>query len=144
MLVHQILNSKPDHSVTTILPGATVTQAVELLASRGIGALIVSADGKVALGILSERDVVREIGRRGPACLTETVEAMMTRDLVGCTRNDTADQVLQRMTNGRFRHMPVVEAGQMVGLISIGDVVKARLMDLSAEKDALEGMIKGF
>ena len=144
MLVHQILNSKSNHDVATILPGATVADAVEVLASRRIGALVVSVDGKVALGILSERDVVRELGRRGPACLTETVEAMMTRDLVGCTRGDTADAVLHRMTDGRFRHMPVIEAGQMVGLISIGDVVKARLLDLAAEKDALEGMIKGF
>ena len=144
MLVHQILNSKSNHDVATVLPEATVADAVELLASRRIGALVVSTDGKLALGILSERDVVRELGRRGPACLTETVEAMMTRDLVGCTREDTADVVLQQMTDGRFRHMPVIEAGQMVGLISIGDVVKARLLDLSAEKDALEGMIKGF
>ena len=144
MLVHQILNSKSNHDVATILPGATVADAVEVLASRRIGALVVSVDGKVALGILSERDVMRELGRRGPACLTETVEAMMTRNLVGCTREDTADVVLQQMTDGRFRHMPVIEAGQMVGLISIGDVVKARLLDLAAEKDALEGMIKGF
>jgi CBS domain-containing protein len=144
MLVHQILKSKSDDGVATVAPGATVAQAVDMLSSRRIGALIVSTDGKVALGILSERDVVRELGRRGPACLAEKVEAMMTRDLVGCTRDDSADQVLQRMTNGRFRHMPVIEAGQMVGLISIGDVVKARLMDLAAEKDALEGMIKGF
>ncbi len=144
MLVHQILNSKSNHDVATVLPEATVADAVEVLASRRIGALVVSVDGKVALGILSERDVMRELGRRGPACLTETVEAMMTRDLVGCTRDDTADVVLQQMTDGRFRHMPVIEAGQMVGLISIGDVVKARLLDLAAEKDALEGMIKGF
>ena len=144
MLVHQILKSKSDDGVATIAPDLTVAQAVDMLSARRIGALIVSTDGKVALGILSERDVVRELGRRGPAILAEKVEAMMTRDLVGCTRDDSADVVLERMTNGRFRHMPVIEAGEMVGLISIGDVVKARLLDLAAEKDALEGMIKGF
>ena len=68
----------------------------------------------------------------------------MTRTIVACAREDTADHVLQTMTDGRFRHMPVMQGAEMVGLISIGDVVKARLMDLSAEKDALEGMIKGF
>ena len=95
-------------------------------------------------GILSERDVVRELGRRGPACLSETVDSMMTAKIVSCSRNDRTDDVLQKMTDGRFRHMPVMEGDQMVGLISIGDVVKARLMELSADKDALEGMIKGF
>ena len=144
MLVSQILKSKRDDGVVSVPPGTTIARAAEVLSSRRIGALVVSGDGKVLQGILSERDVVRELGRRGPACLTETVEAMMTRDLVGCTRGDTADAVLQRMTDGRFRHMPVIEDGQMVGLISIGDVVKARLLDLAAEKDALEGMIKGF
>jgi len=91
-----------------------------------------------------ERDIVRELGKRGPACLSEKVESLMTAKLIGCTRGDQTDAVLQTMTDGRFRHMPVIEGGQMVGLISIGDVVKARLEELRAEKDALEGMIKGF
>ena len=143
MLVHQILKGKSDDGVATVLPGATVTEAVEMLSSRRIGALIVSSDGKTALGILSERDVVRELGRRGPACLTDRVEVVMTRDLVGCSRDDTADVVLQRMTDGRFRHMPVMQGAEMVGLISIGDVVKARLSDLAQEADALTHMIMG-
>ncbi|MBT8416014.1 MAG: CBS domain-containing protein, partial [Silicimonas sp.] len=75
---------------------------------------------------------------------SELVDEMMTKELVGCARNDSADGVLAKMTQGRFRHMPVLEGEQMVGLISIGDVVKARLSELSMEKDALEGMIKGF
>ncbi len=143
MLVHQILKAKSDDGVVTIPPGTTVSAAAELLSSRRIGAVIVSADGKAPQGILSERDIVRELGRRGSGCLNELVDEMMTRDLVGCARDDTADSVLAKMTDGRFRHMPVMEEGEMVGLISIGDVVKARLSELSMEKEALEGMIMG-
>ena len=144
MLVSQILKSKSDDRVVSVRPGTTVRQAAEILSTRRIGALIISSDGKILTGILSERDVVREIGRLGAACLDETVEAIMTARVVTCRRDDRADDVLQMMTNGRFRHLPVVEDGQMIGLISIGDVVKARLSELSMEKAALEGMIKGF
>jgi CBS domain-containing protein len=144
MLVSQILKSKPEQAVFTIAPGATLSEAVALLSQKRIGAVIVSADGKHAAGILSERDIVRELGKRGPSCLSDAVETVMTAKLVACARGDQTDAVLQQMTDGRFRHMPVVEGGQMVGLISIGDVVKARLEELNAEKDALEGMIKGF
>ena len=144
MLVSQILKSKADDGVVTVPPGTTVAKAAETLSSRRIGALIVSADGKRVSGILSERDIVRELGRRGPVCLSESVDTIMTSKIVGCMRSDQTDEVLQKMTDGRFRHMPVMEGDEMVGLISIGDVVKARLMELSAEKDALEGMIKGF
>jgi CBS domain-containing protein len=144
MLVQQILKSKGDDGVVTVVPGTTIAKAAELLSSRRIGAVIVSPDGKHVAGILSERDVVRELGRRGAACLSDPVDAVMTAKLVTCGRQESTDSVLQRMTDGRFRHMPVMEGDEMVGLISIGDVVKARLMELSAEKDALEGMIKGF
>ena len=144
MLVSQILKSKSDDGVITVPPGTTVGKAAEVLSARRIGALIVSPDGRRVAGIVSERDVVRELGRRGPACLTDTVDSIMTAKIVACSRNDRTDDVLQKMTDGRFRHMPVMEGDQMVGLISIGDVVKARLMELSADKDALEGMIKGF
>jgi CBS domain-containing protein len=144
MLVQQILKSKGDDGVVTVVPGTTIGKAAELLSSRRIGAVIVSPDGKHVAGILSERDVVRELGRRGAACLSDPVDAVMTAKLVTCGRQESTDSVLQRMTDGRFRHMPVMEGDEMVGLISIGDVVKARLMELSAEKDALEGMIKGF
>ena len=144
MLVQQILKSKGDDGVITVAPGTTVQEVAELLSSRRIGAVIVSKDGKKAQGIVSERDVVRELGRRGPACLRDAVESLMTAKIISCTRAESTDVVLGRMTEGRFRHMPVIEDGRMVGLISIGDVVKARLMELAAEKDALEGMIKGF
>lgn len=144
MLVSQILKSKAGDGVITITPDATVAEAVEVLSKRRIGALIVSPDGKHVAGILSERDVVRELGRRGTACLADRVDALMTARLVTCSRAEQTDAVLQKMTDGRFRHMPVMEGDEMVGLISIGDVVKARLEELAAEKDALEGMIKGF
>ena len=144
MLVSQILKSKSDDGVVTVPPGTTVAQAAEMLSSRRIGAVVISSDGKILAGILSERDVVRELGRRGASCLTEAVEGIMTARVVTCRRDDRADDVLQTMTDGRFRHLPVVEDGQMIGLISIGDVVKARLSELSMEKAALEGMIKGF
>ena len=144
MLVQQILASKGDLGVITVAPGTTVQEVAALLSSKRIGAVIVSGDGKAATGIISERDIVRELGRRGAACLSDKVESLMTSKIVHCTRSEGTDAVLGRMTDGRFRHMPVIEDGQMVGLISIGDVVKARLMELAAEKDALEGMIKGF
>ncbi|WP_374397975.1 CBS domain-containing protein [Tabrizicola sp.] len=144
MLVQQILASKGDSGVITVAPGTTVQEVAALLSSKRIGAVIVSADGKAAKGIVSERDIVRELGKRGAACLGDKVESLMTAKIVSCTRAEGTDAVLGRMTDGRFRHMPVIEDGKMVGLISIGDVVKARLMELAAEKDALEGMIKGF
>ena len=144
MLVQQILASKGDHGVISVVPGTSVKAVAELLSTKRIGAVIVSGDGKAAKGIVSERDIVRELGKRGAACLMDPVESLMTAKIVSCTRAEGTDVVLGRMTDGRFRHMPVIEDGQMVGLISIGDVVKARLMELAAEKDALEGMIKGF
>jgi len=144
MLVSQILKSKGSEGVVTSPPGMSVAQAAELLSSKKIGALVISKDGKTLGGIVSERDIVREIGRRGAACLGDTVDSIMTAKVVTCGRGDQTDAVLQKMTDGRFRHIPVVEGTQLVGLISIGDVVKARLLELAAEKDALEGMIKGF
>jgi CBS domain-containing protein len=141
--VSQILRSKADTGVITVMPGATVASAAELLSSMRIGALIVSTDSLRPEGILSERDIVRELGRKGGAVLNDRVESLMTRTLVTCSPDDGADSVLERMTEGRFRHMPVLVGGQMVGLISIGDVVKARLAELAMEKDALTGMIMG-
>ena len=143
MLVQQILKGKSDDRVVTVPPGTSIAMAAETLSARRIGALIISPDGKRVAGILSERDIVRELGRRGVACMSDTVDHVMTARIVGCRVTDTADQVLHAMTEGRFRHMPVMEGDQMVGLISIGDVVKARLSELSMENDALEGMIMG-
>ena len=143
MLVQQILKAKGDTPVVTIKPGTLVSDAARILAERRIGGLVVSRDGETVEGILSERDIVRELGKSGSGCLTLTVDKLMTSKLVTCSRDDRADEVLQKMTEGRFRHMPVLEDGNLVGLISLGDVVKARLMELSMEKDALQGMIMG-
>lgn len=143
MLVQQILKSKADDGVVTVMPGTPVSQVAELLSARRIGAVIVSRDGKHAEGIVSERDIVRELGRRGTASLADPVERVMTVRLIACSRADTARDVLVKMTEGRFRHMPVIEEGEMIGLISIGDVVKARLAEMAAEREALVDMIKG-
>jgi CBS domain-containing protein len=144
MTVANILKSKGSTEVATIAPEASAQEASQTLAARGFGSLVVSSDGRTALGILSERDLVREIGRKGPSVLSEPVEKLMTRKVVTCSKTDKAVAVLGRMTEGRFRHMPVVDGDQMVGLITIGDVVKYRLEELAMEKDALEGMIMGF
>lgn len=143
MLVSEILRSKDAEGVETIAPGASIGDAASVLSSKRYGALVVSSDGARPEGILSERDIVGEIGRTGADCLKRKVSDLMTRKLVTCTRDDTADHVLALMTDGRFRHLPVVEDGRMVGLISIGDVVKARLKELSFERDQLESMVAG-
>ncbi len=143
MLVSQILKTKQLHDVVTVPPTLTVSEASRILSEKRIGTVVVSSDGKTADGILSERDIVREIGARGAGCLTYQVENLMTSKLVTCSSSDQADDVLKKMTDGRFRHMPVVEDGELRGLISLGDVVKAKLMELAMEKDALEGMIMG-
>ncbi|MDW4496774.1 CBS domain-containing protein [Sulfitobacter sp. D35] len=143
MLVSQILKSKSDDSVYTVPPSTLVSEAAGILSKNRIGTVVISSDGTVAEGILSERDIVRELGARGVGCLGDTVEKYMTSKLVTCHHGDQAQDILQKMTDGRFRHMPVVEDGKLVGLISLGDVVKARLTELAMEKDALEGMIMG-
>ncbi|MCB2110811.1 MAG: CBS domain-containing protein [Defluviimonas sp.] len=143
MQVHQILRSKPKATIITVQPGSSVADAARLLAERRIGAVIVSKDGRSPLGILSERDIVRDLGRRGAICLGEKVEALMTRNVISCAPDENTDDVLEKMTAGRFRHMPVMDGDGMVGIISIGDVVAARLSELAMEKSALEGMIMG-
>jgi len=143
MLVQTILKSKATAGVVTIGSGVRVSEAAKVLAEKRIGSLVVSEDGTTADGILSERDIVRELGRVGSGCLTQTVAQYMTRDPVTCTGQCTVQEVMTRMTEGRFRHMPVVEGGKLVGIVTIGDVVKAQLTELAMEKDALEGMIMG-
>lgn len=144
MLVQQILKSKSDDGVVTIPPGTGLAEVAQILAQRRIGAVVVSRDGKQVEGILSERDIVRALASQGAGCLGDRVDTIMTRAIVTCSRADSSERVLAMMTEGRFRHLPVVEDGQMVGLISIGDVVKAQIAELAMEKEALEGMIKGF
>ena len=143
MIVSQILKSKDSVGVVSVKPNDTVTEAVKRLSEKRIGTVVVSADGASLDGILSERDIVREMGKRGVACLNEPVSEIMTANLITCAPSHSALEVLEMMTEGRFRHMPVLDDGKMVGLISIGDAVKARIAELAMEKDALEGMIMG-
>jgi CBS domain-containing protein len=143
MLIQAILKSKSSDGVVTIGPDAKVSEAACLLAEKKIGTVVVSANGETADGILSERDIVRELGNSGGGCLDKAVSEYMTRKLVTCTSQSNVAEVLQQMTDGRFRHMPVVEEGKLVGIVTLGDVVKAQLAKVAMEKDALQGMIMG-
>ena len=120
-----------------------MTDAAKLLSQHRIGTVVVSSDGETLEGILSERDIVRELGKRGTGCLSDPVSDLMTAKLTTCSPSNTALEVLEMMTAGRFRHLPVMVDGKMVGLISIGDAVKGRLAELAMEKESLEGMIMG-
>lgn len=143
MRVHQILKSKADDAVVTVTPSTLIADAAQVLAERKIGTVVVSNDGMHPMGILSERDIVRQLARKGASILHDPVSAHMTSRLVTCGRDDSAELVMQKMTDGRFRHMPVLEGDVLVGIVTLGDVVKARLTEISMEKDALEGMIMG-
>ncbi len=144
MLVQAILKSKATEGVVTVEPTVTVSEAAEILATKRIGTVIVSDDGgETAAGILSERDIVRELASSGSGCLKKPVSEYMTRELITASRQDTVEGILSQMTEGRFRHMPVLEEGKLVGIVTLGDVVKAQLAELAMEKDALEGMIMG-
>src|SRR5262245_918417 len=140
MTVKAILSGKGS-DVATIEPTATIAQATKLLAERRIGAvLVLGIEGRVA-GILSERDIVRALNERGAAVLAERVDQMMTRKVFTCSENDTVAQVMEQMTAGKFRHVPVVDQGRLVGIISIGDVVKYRLNEIEGESNALREYI---
>lgn len=152
MLVKQLLSMKSGSgkpgieagSIVTIGPDATLGDAAALLAEQRIGAVVVSTDGKRPEGILSERDIVRQLGRNGVEVLSQRIGEVMTRAVQTCTTGEDALTILERMTEGRFRHMPVVnDQGEMLGVISIGDAVSGRLKELAAEKEALTGMIMG-
>jgi CBS domain-containing protein len=143
MLVSQMLKSKPEVGVISVTPSSSVADAAKLLSEHRIGTVVVSSDGASLDGILSERDIVRELGKRGAACLSDPVSALMTAKLTTCTPANSALEVLEMMTAGRFRHLPVMDEGRMVGLISIGDAVKGRLSQLAMEKESLESMIMG-
>ncbi|MBD0864666.1 MAG: CBS domain-containing protein [Rhodobacteraceae bacterium] len=144
MLVQQILKSKTTEGVYSVPSDATVADAVKILAEKRVGTVVVSDDGgETAAGILSERDIVRELARHGNECLGSSVSKYMTRKLITGTIQMAVSDVLQAMTDGRFRHMPIIDDGKMIGIITLGDVVKAQLTELAMEKDALEGMIMG-
>lgn len=143
MTVRHILDGKQKSDLLTITPGATVQDAARILSEMRIGALIVSRDGQALDGMLSERDIVRELGRRGPSCMSDAVEALMTKEVVTADPADTAIRALEKMTHGRFRHLPVVKDGKMIGVVSIGDVVKHRIDEVERENSALTEMIVG-
>ena len=144
MQVQQVLKSKSMGGVFTVPPSTKVSDAAKILSDKGIGTVLISEDGQSPDGILSERDIVRELSRSGSGCLNQSVDQYMTRKLITCAPTSNTREVLKQMTDGRFRHMPVLEDGKLVGVISLGDVVKAQMAKLAMEKDALEGMIMGF
>lgn len=141
MIVRNIVGNKPGRAILSVKRSDKVGTAAEMLAKHRIGAVIVTDDGEIVDGILSERDIVRALGTVGPGCLDVEVKDLMTAAVIGCHLDDTAHAVLEKMTDGRFRHMPVIEDNRMVGVISIGDVVKARLQEIQMENSALAGMI---
>ena len=144
MKVSVILQKKGSTEVATIPPTATASDAVKELSRRRIGALVVTANGSDIAGIVSERDIVGRLGEEGPGALARPVSEIMTRAVQTCTADDTAFDLLDRMTEGRFRHMPVVGAdAEMEGILSIGDVVKARLEEIEAENAAMADMLSG-
>lgn len=140
MTVRAILDTK-GHHVQSVEPGAKLSAAIKLLSERRIGAVLVLSQGRIE-GILSERDIVRVLGERGASVLDEQVSAVMTRKVVSCREKDTVSEIMETMTAGKFRHLPVVEDGRVVGLISIGDVVKWRVGEYEREQEALRDYIK--
>ena len=142
MNVEAILKAK-GREVATVAPDAAVSEAVRLLHSRGIGALVVSADGNRLDGIVSERDLVHALAQRGASVLDQRVSELMTRRVVTCTPNDTIAELMAEMTRRRIRHLPVVDRGDLVGLVSIGDLVKNRLEEMEFETTSLRQFIAG-
>jgi CBS domain-containing protein len=141
MTVRAILDTK-GHQVEGIQPGAKLSAAIKILGERRIGAvLVLNLAGNIE-GILSERDIVRVLAERGAAVLDEPVSNVMTRKVVSCRQSDTVSGIMEMMTLGKFRHLPVVEDGKVVGLISIGDIVKWRVQEYEREQEALRDYIK--
>ncbi|HET9904583.1 MAG TPA: CBS domain-containing protein [Xanthobacteraceae bacterium] len=141
MTVKAILRNK-GYAVHTIEPGATLAEAARLLDTKGIGALVVSDAQRRVIGILSERDIVRKLAEQGARALDISVEGAMTRRVATCQETDSVGDLMEQMTNGKFRHVPVVEEGRLIGIISIGDVVKYRLGEMEAESIAMREYIQ--
>ena len=140
MTVGIILAGK-GREIFTIDPSATLGEAVRLLAEKRIGAApILGADRRIA-GIISERDVVRALAERGAAALDEPVSRTMTRKVETCGEGETVTNLMERMTTGKFRHMPVVDQGRLVGVVSIGDIVKHRVLEMERESVAMRDYI---
>jgi CBS domain-containing protein len=140
MTVAAILKHKGAR-VETVRANATVQEVCDLLSAKQIGAtVVVGATGEV-VGVVSERDVVNALARSGPQSLTRAIDEIMTREVATCRLTDTPEALMEMMTRGRFRHVPVVEGGRLVGIISIGDVVKRRIEDGDLERHAMKEYI---
>jgi CBS domain-containing protein len=139
MIVRRILNEK-GREVVTARSELSLGEIVRLLSEQRIGAVVICDDGRLR-GIISERDIVRALARDGRDVLDRSVNEVMTRKVTTCTPEDTIDQVMQKMTAGRFRHVPVLENGELGGLISIGDVVKARIEEVQREAEQIREYI---
>jgi CBS domain-containing protein len=140
MSVAQILATKGGDVVTT-QPHRTLTEVVELLAKKGIGAVVVADAARNVLGIISERDIMRAIAAAGPSALNEAASRYMTAKVFTVTENTAIDSVMETMTAGRFRHVPVLSNGKLIGLVSIGDVVKYHVNEIETEHRALRDYI---
>jgi CBS domain-containing protein len=128
-------------NVVTIAADRTVTEAVTVLAEHRIGAILVMNGNDAVVGIISERDIVGALSRSGADVLRQTVGDVITRDVRSCSCHDTIAEVMNVMTQGRVRHLPVIDDGKVVGMISIGDVVKQRLDDTELEVESLRGYV---
>jgi len=141
MTVTAILSAKGGE-VVVIEPNADVAAAVKRLAERRIGALVVTGADRRVVGIVSERDIVQALAARGAAALDLPLSEVMTRKVMTCGPPDTSSSLMERMTQGKFRHLPVVDQGRLVGIVSIGDVVKHRLEQMEREQSALRDYIQ--
>ena len=140
MTVRSILNTK-GHQIMSVEPDAKLAAAVKLLAEKKIGAVLVMNQSRLE-GILSERAIVRVLGERGAGVLEEPVSQVMTHKVVTCKETDTVAELMEMMTKGKFRHLPVLDNNKVVGLISIGDIVKRRVQEYESEQEALRDYIK--
>ena len=141
--VSTILDRK-GRDVWTIAPDATVAEATDTLAEHDVGALVVSSDGSSVEGIVSERDIVRQLTRIGAECLELSVREVMSEEVTTCTAEDTADDLMAAMTSGRMRHVPVLDDDEsLAGIISIGDVVKSRIEELETQAESLQEYVTG-
>jgi CBS domain-containing protein len=141
MIIKSILAAK-GRNVISIEPNASLESAVKTLAEHRIGALLVLGPDRRVVGILSERDVVRALAERGAGVLAQPLAQVMTRRVVTCSPSDSVDVLMERMTTGKFRHLPVIEQERVIGIISIGDVVKHRLQEIEQESAALRDYIQ--
>lgn len=140
MTVRSILNTK-GHQIMSVEPDVKLEAAIRLLGEKKIGAVLVMNQSRLE-GILSERDIVRVLAERGAGALETPVSEVMTRKVVTCKETDTVAELMEMMTTGKFRHLPVVDNGKVVGLISIGDIVKRRVQEYESEQEALRDYIK--